>query len=176
MKIHKQRKGFTLIELLIVIALLGTLAVALLAAIDPFEQFKKGTDTARRNTAQEYYNALIRFYAQRSGWPDNFAITPNGTGIVLTSTLQSITGVIGAGELKDNFIDIASDQLSYIYVARAGTSKLMVCFQPESKSFQKADKNTRYGSFSYADSSTGAVNTDTSTCSAGSGTCYWCVY
>ncbi|PJE63249.1 Tfp structural protein, partial [Candidatus Roizmanbacteria bacterium CG10_big_fil_rev_8_21_14_0_10_39_6] len=49
MKIQKQKKGFTLIELLIVIALLGTLAVALLAAIDPFEQFKKGTDTARRN-------------------------------------------------------------------------------------------------------------------------------
>ena len=35
------QKGFTLIELLIVIALLGSLAVGLLATIDPFEQLKK---------------------------------------------------------------------------------------------------------------------------------------
>ena len=38
-------KGFTLIELLIVIELLGALAAGLLAAIDPFEQLKKGVDT-----------------------------------------------------------------------------------------------------------------------------------
>ena len=46
-------KGFTLIELLIVIALLGALAVGLLAALDPFEQLKKGTDTGTRNTVSE---------------------------------------------------------------------------------------------------------------------------
>ncbi|MFH0773343.1 MAG: prepilin-type N-terminal cleavage/methylation domain-containing protein, partial [bacterium] len=39
----KITRGFTLIELLIVIALLGALAVALLAALDPLEQIKKGT-------------------------------------------------------------------------------------------------------------------------------------
>ena len=37
----KKSLGFTLIELLIVIALLGALAVGLLATIDPFEQLKK---------------------------------------------------------------------------------------------------------------------------------------
>ena len=173
---QKQKKAFTLIELLIVIALLGTLAVALLAAIDPFEQFKKGTDTATRNTAQEYYNALIRFYAQRSAWPTTFPkITPDGTGYPLT-TYNFITGVIEAGELKSNFLEIASDQLASIYVARAGESQLLVCFQPKSKSFQKADKNTKYGTVNFSSASTGAVpQTDITTCSVAS-SCYWCVY
>lgn len=173
---QKQSKGFTLIELLIVIALLGTLAVALLAAIDPFEQFRKGTDTAVRNTAQEYYNAVIRFYAQRSAWPTDMPqLTPDGIGYTL-QTLTYVTGVIEAGELKTNFLDIASDQLAKIYVARAGTSRLLVCFKPESKSFQKADKNTKYGSANFSNASDSAVpNTDTGTCS-GTSTCYWCVY
>ena len=47
-------KGFTLIELLIVIALLGALAVGLLATIDPFEQLKKGRDTSKKNTVSEF--------------------------------------------------------------------------------------------------------------------------
>jgi len=178
MKIQKQKKGFTLIELLIVIALLGTLAVALLAAIDPFEQFKKGTDTARRNTAMEYYNALIRFYAQRSAWPTTMPQreTPNGLGYPLATDYNYVTGVIEAGELKTNFLDIAADQLDYIYVARAGTSRLLICFKPDSKSFQKADKNTKYGTPNFSNGSDSAVpNTDTGDCAA-AGSCYWCVY
>ena len=55
-----KNKGFTLIELLIVIALLGALAVGLLAAVDPFEQLKKGSDTATRNTVITIINAVIR--------------------------------------------------------------------------------------------------------------------
>src|SRR3989339_155227 len=62
-------KGFTLIELLIVIALLGALAVGLLAALDPFEQLKKGTDTGVRNTAGEFQGASIRYYAIKNYMP-----------------------------------------------------------------------------------------------------------
>ncbi|HEX7542609.1 MAG TPA: prepilin-type N-terminal cleavage/methylation domain-containing protein, partial [Patescibacteria group bacterium] len=62
-------KGFTLIELLIVIALLGALAVGLLAALDPFEQLKKGTDTSVRNTVSEYQGAVIRYYAIKNQMP-----------------------------------------------------------------------------------------------------------
>ena len=62
-------KGFTLIELLIVIALLGALAVGLLATVDPFEQLKKGTDTSRRNTTSEIYNSMIRYYSVKNNMP-----------------------------------------------------------------------------------------------------------
>ncbi|MEK7634177.1 MAG: prepilin-type N-terminal cleavage/methylation domain-containing protein, partial [Patescibacteria group bacterium] len=61
--------GFTLIELLIVIALLGALAVGLLAALDPFEQLKKGTDTGVRNTVSEVHGSIIRFYAIKNYMP-----------------------------------------------------------------------------------------------------------
>ena len=59
----KFKSGFTLIELLIVIALLGALAVGLLAALDPFEQLKKGTDTGVRNMVSEIHGSAIRYYA-----------------------------------------------------------------------------------------------------------------
>ncbi|MFS8159790.1 MAG: prepilin-type N-terminal cleavage/methylation domain-containing protein, partial [Candidatus Roizmanbacteria bacterium] len=65
---HK-KSGFTLIELLIVIALLGALAVGLLAALDPFEQLKKGTDSGVRNTVSEIQGAAIRFYALKEHQP-----------------------------------------------------------------------------------------------------------
>jgi len=54
------KQGFTLIELLIVIALLGALAVGLLAALDPFEQLKKGDDTGVRNTVSELLGSIVR--------------------------------------------------------------------------------------------------------------------
>ena len=64
-KLSAQSFGFTLIELLIVIALLGALAVGLLATIDPFEQLKKGRDTSLRNTVAEFYNANLRYYSTK---------------------------------------------------------------------------------------------------------------
>src|SRR6185503_6667683 len=55
-------KGFTLIELLVVIGILGILATALVATIDPFEQLKKADDANVKNTAVEFTDANIRFY------------------------------------------------------------------------------------------------------------------
>lgn len=182
------KKGFTLIELLIVIALLGTLAVALLAAIDPFEQFKKGTDTGIRNTVQEFYNAGIRYYAQRTSWPATWNVpTPASAGqagAIVSESDMSIdavkTGVLSplieAGELKKNFIDLASDQLKGMSMS-VQDSTLLVCFQPQSKSFQSADKNTKF--VNPVLTNTYAVNTDTSSaCSSNGGAtaCYWCIY
>jgi prepilin-type N-terminal cleavage/methylation domain-containing protein len=172
------KKGFTLIELLIVIALLGTLAVALLAAIDPFEQFKKGTDTGVRNTTQEFYNAAIRYYAQRNGWPAGW---PTGgvwnPTVIANSDPSGIVGpLISAGELKANFVEIAESQLDKINIAITG-STLLACFQPVSKSMQNADSNTKY--ISAALGSDGQPQPDTaSDCKLHSGTadCYWCIY
>ncbi|EKD87098.1 MAG: hypothetical protein ACD_37C00044G0003, partial [uncultured bacterium] len=41
--------GFTLIELLIVITILGILATAVLAAINPLEQISRGRDTGSKS-------------------------------------------------------------------------------------------------------------------------------
>jgi len=65
----KGKKGFTLIELLVVIGILGILAIGILAAIDPFEQLKKGRDTNLRNVTVEYVNACTRYYATHGVLP-----------------------------------------------------------------------------------------------------------
>lgn len=176
-----EKSGFTLIELLIVIALLGTLAVALLAAIDPFEQFKKGTDTGIRNTVQEFFNAGIRYYAQRTGWPSTWGVSPDGSNTVGPVALNSDTAsyvdpLVNAGELKSNFVQLAQDQLDDIYMTAKGAT-LLVCFKPGSKSFQSADKNTKFTS--NALDSSGNPQTDSgTTCKLNGGTqdCYWCIY
>lgn len=185
------KKGFTLIELLIVIALLGTLAVALLAAIDPFEQFRKGTDTGVRNTTQEIFNAAIRYYSLKNEWPSgwDFAASAQPIGV---SGIQGdtpltpetiIDPLIAAGELKDNFKELAEGNLGKIYVSKKtealNDSHIAVCFMPQSKSFQSADSNTKFIS---ADYDTGTANQPTpdteDDCKVNGGeeNCYWCVY
>ncbi len=161
----KNKKGFTLIELLIVIALLGALAVGLLAAVDPFEQLKKGTDTSTRNTAAEYFNALIRYYAQRDVFPVGVE-----TGIIsdLNSLSGSITALASAGELKADFIQLAgTGKLAKITVSVPNQSKVVVCFNPESKAFRN-DKNAIYNA-------TGTLITDQCPSPTGSN-CFICFF
>jgi len=146
-KVKNFVKGFTLIELLIVIALLGALAVGLLAAVDPFEQLKKGKDTSMRNTAAEFFNSQIRYYAAKNVFAWVTADPGFSTGQVsdLGSLSSSITETATAGELKANFYDLAggSSNLKNIYVYYELSDKMTVCFQPQSKSF-RIDSNTRY--------------------------------
>jgi prepilin-type N-terminal cleavage/methylation domain-containing protein len=68
-KLFKQKKGFTLIELLVVIGILGILAAALIATIDPFEQLNKAQDSTVKNTMVEYVTANIRYYATHNDYP-----------------------------------------------------------------------------------------------------------
>lgn len=167
----KQRvKGFTLIELLIVIALLGALAVGLLAAVDPFEQLKKGRDTSTRNTAAEFFNASIRYYSQRSRFPWE-VVTELGEGsyTTLDALPNSISTAAEAGELKEDFFNLAggSESLSRIYVNFPTAEKVIVCFQPESKAFRN-DKNTIYDV-------NGNLNTAGNQCpNPNSNQCYYC--
>lgn len=167
MNAARMHKGFTLIELLIVIALLGALAVGLLATIDPFEQLKKGRDTSTRNTVSEFYNANLRYYSTKAEFPW-------GTGTILSAAAvnlrgSDITSLMNAGELKNRFMELAgTGNLAKIYVTSTGNEHLAVCYRPESKSFQ-VDPNTVYN----ADAST---NTSTY-CKSGTGTndCYFCI-
>lgn len=75
-KISKQA-GFTMIELLIVIAILGILAVAVLAAINPIEQINRGRDTGSRSDSEQLLSAIDRFYAYKGYYP--WVTNPNDT-------------------------------------------------------------------------------------------------
>lgn len=65
----KFEKGFTLIELLIVIAILGVLAAAVIAAINPAKRIAQANDAALKNdvgaiaTAMQAYYTTNQFYA-----------------------------------------------------------------------------------------------------------------
>lgn len=162
----KSTRGFTLIELLIVIALLGALAVGLLASIDPFEQLKKGRDTSTRNTLSEFYNANLRYYSTRSGFPwGNSELTATRLGLLTTvvDTLQN------AGELKSNFLSLAQQSTGSIYLSSTGGEDMHVCFNPESKGFD-IDPNTIYDI-----SGAAGVNCKGSPSAGTNADCYYCI-
>lgn len=174
-KFMYSQKGFTLVELLIVIALLGALAVGLLAALDPFEQLKKGTDTGVRNTVSEVHGSIIRFYAIKNNMPwcpdggsagvGTCLADPTWTDLSTEPMATAITNIVAAGELKADFTALAANNLTKIFVVGDQTnSTVEVCYKPTAKSFI-ADPNTKFDN-------TGAEN---ASCSSTAGGCYWCV-
>jgi prepilin-type N-terminal cleavage/methylation domain-containing protein len=171
------KRGFTLIELLIVIALLGALAVGLLAALDPFEQLKKGTDTGVRNTVSEFQGAVIRFYAIKNQMPwcadadcgtmeDSFA---EGSVNMLDDMPTTTQNIVDTGELKTDFATLAGDAtLAKIYVFGENEgATVTVCFKPTAKSFVN-DPNTKFDPATGEDSC--VADPDPS-----ANTCLWCV-
>lgn len=172
-------KGFTLIELLVVIGILGILASALIATIDPFEQLKKATDANVKNALVEYLNANVRYYTTHNTFPwdtvanggdnCNGGVAPDGsgtTGINTPSTMTTCTdALIAEKELKSGF-STATNLLKEIYITYdASNNDLTGCFKPGSASQQK-DKNTKF-------TQTGTDGTDCKS-AGGATSCYWC--
>lgn len=143
----KKLKAFTLIEILIVIALLGALAAALLATLDPFEQFKKGTDTGTINTASNLQKSIVNYYATKNYMPwCSDAQNCNDPNQAVASSLENsvIANIITTGELKADFVQLAGGQLGNIFLT--GTNDpptIAVCYRPISKSFA-SNPNTKY--------------------------------
>lgn len=164
----KSTRGFTLIELLIVIALLGALAVGLLATIDPFEQLKKGRDTSQRNTLSEFYNANLRYYSTKGQFPfgtDGLATT---SVYDLSSTVDTL---VSAGELKNNFMNLAgTGNLAKIYVTSTGAESIAVCYMFESKGF-KIDPNSIFD----ISGGTSIANCKSGTGAGATADCYYCI-
>lgn len=164
-RLKNSTKGFTMIELLIVIAILGILAVAVLAAINPVEQINRGRDTGSKNDAEQLIGALDRFNAFRgyAAWVD----TPQADFETQAAPLESksdwfvqVGGVDGdcpvldrlsmgnetssdeckgTDELKSAYIDkITKPDYNHLYVFNSGIpgGSTYVCFNPISKSFQ----------------------------------------
>lgn len=165
--------GFTLIELLIVIALLGALAVGLLATVDPFEQLKKGTDTSRRNLAAETYGGAVRYYATKSTFP----WTVDLSAMPLSdATMTDVGGyfdqIASAGELKAGFAELMGSNAGQIFLTSTADGSgvrqnVTVCFLPESKSFRN-EANAKY-------TNDGAVAAGCLATDSGGTACYWCI-
>lgn len=180
----KFTEGFTLIELLIVIALLGALAVALLAALDPLEQIKKGTDTGTRNTVAEIHAAVVRYASLQGGKMPfdgtlDFSVIGNaGSGY------DALNKVIAQGELKSDFVTLAGNQLNSIMITGinnggSGDQFINVCYAPTSKSFRQ-DENTKFNANNGTVLDDGSTNSGNCPGKDGTDTsngkvCYWCV-
>jgi len=177
----KNLLGFTLIELLIVIALLGALAVALLAALDPLEQIRKGTDTGVRNTVAEIHGGAIRYSALKGGQLPFSATTGTTTWQAITTDVGSafIQNIIDSGELKGDFFKLAGAQLNRIFLTGENGPtdyRVAVCYIPQAKSF-RLDDNTKFGSANGTVlelTGSGQCPNANATVS-GVGNCYWCV-
>ncbi len=179
------KKAFTLIELLIVIALLGALAVGLLAALDPFEQLKKGADTGTRNTVSELHGAIIRYYAIKNEMPwctanSSCATYVDGLADTVTSKQASTltvtigTNIVNAGELKSNFMTLGAAALPNIYVSGVNsTASVSVCYKPTAKSFIN-DPNSKYCQDGTVSTAKGGSGTCSTACTV-TAPCYWCV-
>lgn len=153
-------RGFTLIELLIVIAVIGILAVAVLSAINPIEQIRKGNDTAKKSDSAELLNAIERYFTTFQCYPWAYTtdcqtsytrptadvVNPNMTtgaagGGTVASTLPEL---IAKNEMKPNFT--TRKNLTNIYVSQDATNDLVhVCFIPDSKTFRSLAKYQRDG-------------------------------
>jgi type II secretion system protein G len=71
--LSKRQSGFTLIELITVIAILSILAVGTLAILNPFEQFKKASDSRIKSDLAQIQKALESYYEDKGSYPTNSA-------------------------------------------------------------------------------------------------------
>lgn len=80
------KKGFTLIELLIVIAILGVLAVVVLVAINPVQQFARTRDAGRMSSVTQLGRAVQAYYTSHNGtYPTDAEFTNDATNVLVTS-------------------------------------------------------------------------------------------
>lgn len=146
-----KRFGFTMIELLIVIAVLGILAVAVLAAINPIEQINRGRDTGSRSDAEQALSAIDRFYATQGYYPwqtgagDTLGIAQAWETIstAADSTPETILTKLSTGgtsEIKESYVTrISAATYNPLYIYNRGTQgdSTYVCFLPKSGAFKE---------------------------------------
>lgn len=65
------RRGFTLIELIVVMGVLAIFSSFLVATLNPMEQFKKTSDSQRKNDLVQIQRALEVYYQDFGKYPDS---------------------------------------------------------------------------------------------------------
>lgn len=87
----KNKSGFTLIELLVVVAVIGVLAGAIVAAVNPGEQFARGNDASRKSRVTQLGKAVEAYAVDSGGFP-----TANSTWMQSLVTRGSIRTLVAA--------------------------------------------------------------------------------
>lgn len=142
-----RKLGFTMIELLIVIAVLGILAVAVLAAINPIEQINRGRDTGSRSDAEQLLSAIDRYYAAQGNYP--WMVEADDPEEMLWTNVSSVEDTAGVGileklstggtsEIKESFVNrVSASGYNPLYLYNRGTQgdSTYICFKPDSGSF-----------------------------------------
>lgn len=137
-------KGFTLIELLIVIALIGALAVGLLAALDPVDQIRRANDVNRQNIAKEYAGAQQRYFVSNNAYAGGDILTSNAAVNLNTAPVSTAitNNLIPGGELKSGWT--AGSNAANVYVHQESTTGLVTTYYLlQSKSFKNNTSITK---------------------------------
>lgn len=171
-------KGFTLIELLVVLGILGILAAALLAAINPVEQLNKAQDTSLKNTATQFQDGIVQYYSTHNDFPWDTAganCYPAGGGtlaqVPLSSLTTCITDLVADGDLKASFKDATN--LGKVYATNpnpqtGNASDTISCFTPQSAT-EQSNSLTKFDPSHNGQSGGAACKS-----AGGSTKCDWC--
>ncbi|MFC1625471.1 type II secretion system protein [Patescibacteria group bacterium] len=196
-------KGFTLVELLIVIALLGAIALIVIAAINPIEQTNRARDARFKADSAQLLSAIDRYYASHSKFPwegclgasctttsedpfDFVSAEDDAVGLCGDSSCSSQGLLITSQELKNAFLSRdwitdttgAEDKKIYVGKASGSSSSVYTCFVPLAKSNRdKAIEEEKVRSKSFDTNGVPAATTLCATSSVDWSTlgCYVCV-
>lgn len=180
-----RQAGFTMVELLVVISIIGILATAVLAALNPVEQLRKGRDTSRKADASTMLGALDRFQSSFGCYPWQWVVSTSTcnnatplTSTAVTAATFSLTStppgvlsqLLAKSELKDVFSSRSTITNSEMFISVAN-SLASICYEPESNTGRgggfgplRNSLNTAAGTTCTSATYTGAALTATSTC------------